>query len=272
MQKYLQLENLLELKSAEWSEPFSPLVVSCVTDAETLAEEVRKAWNLGQAPISNVTELLEEKGLKICIHDLPMKVSGMTCLINRGSSDEQLPVVVVNENFPLERRRMTLLHELGHRLIAPHSPLSHKEEEKLATRFGSALLMPAQHVYQEVGLRRHALGYCEIMELKKIYRVSAAAFVYRLKDLGIISESIMTYFFQSTGSTWRTNEPEPIEGLSKSGLVEKQELPKRFERLCYRALSEKLISEAKAAYFLNKSLGKIQVELKGPRDVLPNGG
>jgi Zn-dependent peptidase ImmA (M78 family) len=52
----------------------------------------------------------------------------------------------VNNAFPLERPRLTLGHELAHRLIDTDS-LSDKEEEKGATVFAGVFLMPRDHRY-----------------------------------------------------------------------------------------------------------------------------
>ena len=263
VQRYLQIEILLRLESAVWAAPIKPVKIRSVEDADHVAQMVRDSWALGLSPIANVTELLEEKGLKICIQDLPGNVSGLTCLVDRAGYANPVPVVVVNGTFPLERRRMTLLHELGHRLIVPDSRLSQAEQEKAVTRFAASLMMPAAHVHQEIGTTRKSLSYTEIMVLKRLYRVSAAAFVYRLKDLGIISPDALTYIFQSIGRTWRTKEPHALEDSIKSNKTFRLEMPTRFKRLCHRALSEKLISDARASQFLQQPIEEVYAELKG---------
>lgn len=258
VQRYLQLETILELQSSHWEIPLEPRVLKCPDEAEELAKDVRRLWKLGAEPIANVTELLEEKGLKVYIESLPLNVSGLTCFVNRATQPDPVPVVVVNQHFPLERRRLTLLHELGHRLIDPKSSLSKKEEEKATNRFAAAMLMPEEHVRREVGSQRHSVSHAEVMAFKKIYKVSAAAFIYRLKDLQIIAENMLVYFFQSVGRTWRTVEPQPLEPKGQHF-----ELPVRFERLCYRALAEKLISASAAAYLLARPADEIKAGLEG---------
>ena len=64
---------------------------------------------------------------------------------------------MVNGQFPLERRRLTLLHEVAHRVMDP-ADLTEKDEEKAATRFAEAILMPREYLVCEVGRRRHRLG------------------------------------------------------------------------------------------------------------------
>ncbi|HLT19794.1 MAG TPA: helix-turn-helix transcriptional regulator, partial [Thermomicrobiales bacterium] len=63
LDRYLLVEDLLEIGSHVWDKPEgAPFKVSDLDDAETAAESVRKAWNLGGDAIPNVTELLEEHG------------------------------------------------------------------------------------------------------------------------------------------------------------------------------------------------------------------
>ena len=261
IERYLQVERVLELDSSEWRNPLDiPRRLQRIDDAELLAEDVRTRWGLGGDPIPNVTELLEEQGLKVLITQLPQRVSGFTCLVNRDDEGEALPVIVVNGRFSLERRRLTLLHELAHRVMDP-ADLSEKDEEKAATRVAGALLMPRDHLIREAGRWRNRLGYREIMDLKHLYQVSGAALLVRLRDIGVITSETLTYAFQSVERGWRTEEPEPLEGSDLCGQIER---PQRLERLCYRALAEGLISSAKAAELLRCSVEAVDAGMKGP--------
>jgi len=266
VERYLQIEDILELDGTHWKKPFNQLeVITSIEEAEDIANRVRNRWKLGCDPIPNMTELLEEKGLKVLIVELPARVSGLTCLVKRRGNSSDLPAIVINQKNSLERRRLTLAHELCHRLIDPQLPK--KDEERAANRFAGAFLMPRSHLEKEVGRHRNSLGYRELISLKRIYRVSGAALLVRLRDIGIISSSVLTYMFQSVARTWRSEEPEELEPKNKRGTYEQ---PKRFERLCYRALAEDLISLYKAAELLNCPIDKVEAELKGPKSVDAN--
>jgi Zn-dependent peptidase ImmA (M78 family) len=261
IERYLQIELILELDSAQWHCPLTePRKLRDAGEGEKLAADVRKNWKLGLDPIPNMTELFEEKGLKVLIVTLPARVSGFTCLVERRDG-EPLPVIVVNKESSLERRRLTLGHELAHRLIEPYS-LAYKDEERAATLFAGAFLMPPDHLIREVGKHRNALGYKEIIGLKRLYRVSGAALLMRLRQLEIISESTLTYAFQTIARGWRTQEPEELEPAKIRG---QRERALRFGRLCYRALAEGLISLSKAAELLQVPVSEVQAGLKGPQ-------
>jgi Zn-dependent peptidase ImmA (M78 family)/DNA-binding XRE family transcriptional regulator len=256
VERYLVIEELLELDSAEWHRPFKPRRLDSLDDAEALAADLRDAWGLGLDPIPNLTELLEERGIKVLVIDLPKPVSGLTCLVERGENDPPVPVIVVNQFFPLERRRFTLAHELGHRLIDEQSPVDH---EKASDRFAGAFLIHGDHLRAEVGAHRRQVSSPEILALKRIYRVSAAAMLMRLKQIDVLNESAVIYAFQTFARSWRREEPEPIEDLRS----EKLEQPRRYDRLCYWALSERLISPSKASELLQLPYYELENMLEG---------
>lgn len=261
LQRYLAIEEILELDSDSWRAPrFGSRLLGSEDEGEGLAQDLRKEWQLGIDPIPNMTALLEDRGIKALVIPLPDRVSGLTCLVRRPRHKARVPVIVVNENITLERRRLTLAHELAHRLIDDSSGVDH---EKASNVFAGAFLVPRDHLVREIGTSRKALGYQELIQLKRMYRVSAAAFLVRLKQVGIIDQSTVAYAFQTFARGWRSAEPEPLE---KSGELGKFERPRRFERLCYRALAEGMISLAKATELLQQPPAKIEQGLKGPAE------
>lgn len=261
MQRYLAIEEILELDSGPWRvPPCGNRFVGDESEGEVLADDLREEWELGTNPIPNMTSLLEDRGIKVLVMPLPESVSGLTCLIRRVRRKAKLPVIVVNECVTLERRRLTLAHELAHRLIDESSPADH---EKTANVFAGAFLLPREDVVREIGKNRKGLSYHELVQLKRMYRVSAAALLVRLRQIGVIDESTLSYAFQTFARGWRKIEPEPLEPKGEEG---KHEIPRRFERLCYWALAERLISPGKAGELLQKSLKEIERAMKGPAE------
>lgn len=128
--------------------------------------------------------------------------------------------------------------------------------------FAGAFLIPREHLLAEVGERRNALGYKELIDLKRIYRVSGAALLMRLRQLNVITDSVLTYAFQTVARGWRSHKPEEFEPPPDRG---KRERALRFDRLCYRALAEGLISLSKASEFLQQPIPEIETGLRGPR-------
>lgn len=262
LERYLAIEEILELDSTEWRQPsLDDVIFNCVDDAEVFANQLRVEWELGEDPIPDMTALLEENGIKVLVLDLPESISGMTCFASRRDHPSLLPVVVVNKRKSLERRRFTLAHELAHRVFnSDHFDCS-QDEERAAQRFAGAFLMHADHLRREAGRKREKVGYQEIVFLKRMYRVSAAALVMRLEQIGIIAKATLSTIFQTIGRTWRSVEPAPLEETDKEGTYER---PKRFERLSLWALAEQFISPGKAMELLQYTLEELERAMAGP--------
>ncbi|MEM7530161.1 MAG: XRE family transcriptional regulator [Pseudomonadota bacterium] len=259
--RYLTVEELLELDTAHWTPPIGPARLTTEDAAEAIADQVRDAWDLGDDPIPNLTELLEERGLKVFVMDLPKSVSGLTCWVARPDNGQPMPVIVVNQGHGLERRRFTLAHELAHRVLDATAPIN---IERAANRFAGALLVPATHLRRRVSSAQHPgrrqISYGEIIRLKRFYRVSAAALLMRLTQIEVLSDSAVRYAFQTFASSWRKSEPEPLEENADHLF----EMPRRFERLCYWALAERLIAPTRAAQLLGVPMSTIEAALRGP--------
>lgn len=258
IERYLTIEAVLDIPShVHELQNYTTQSVNNFDACEAIANKLRETWQLGVEPIPSVAKLLEEKGIKVLVLDLPKNFSGMTCDVKRTSGQPPLPVIVVSTGDTVERRRFTLCHELSHRLIFEVKAIDH---EKAMHRFASAFLMPAQSLKDTFGDERHALAYDEIKSAKHFYGVSAAALIVRLRDLGIIRNAYVTYLFQTMGRLWRTNEPDPLEA---NGEMTRGEEPKRFEKLVYRALAEQFIALPKASMLLQKPAHDVEIAIRG---------
>lgn len=244
--RYLTIETILDMPSHSFNPPFEARSLSDDNEIEKLAIDLRSEWDLGIDGIIDLTETLEEKGIKVLVLDLPDKVSGFTCKA-LDNENNLIPIIIINKNHTLEHRRFTLAHELGHIFIKEDDE---KLCEKKANHFAGAFLMPCDNLIREFGKNRKSISQAEIFELKRLYRVSAISTLYRLKQLSIISESAYKKVLFSYGKNWRTVEPCPLQD-------DAIETPKRFERLCYRALSEENISVSKASELLQKPIADI---------------
>ena len=252
VERYLTIEDLVGAASAAWTPPLgAPFPVRSLEEAEAAAARLRTLWNLGLDTIPNLAEFLEERGIKVMVIPLPRSVSGLACKI-RQRTGRSVPVIVVNAADTGERQRLTIAHELGHVVLDVRAGV---DEEKAAFRFGSAFLIPAEVLWAEVGQHRRAIAVGELVELKTLFGVSAQAIAYRCKELGIIGPGVHRGLFESFARLgWRSapyQEPNPMPS----------ENPRRFHRLCYRALAEGVVSEAKAAELLRLSVRQLNAAM-----------
>lgn len=262
LERYLEVEEILHASSLEWEKPReAPYPVREMAEAEIAAMNMRDHWDLGTNPIPALAEFLEERGIKVMSLPFPESVSGLTCWAKRQSG-KRVPVIVMNETDTGERQRFTLSHELGHMVMDVVGKL---DEEKASHRFAGAFLMPAETIRSEIGKNRNSIGMGELFALKQLFGVSVQAIAYRCKDLGIIKQPMFGRLFDFfTEKGWRAPPyPEP--------LPMPKEQPRRFRRLCFRALAENALSEPKGAELLGISVRQLSREMEEPpeREELP---
>ena len=260
LERYLTIEEVLEVPPP--GDSFEDRRYDSVANEEeidTRADEIRNAWDLGNDPVPSLCALLEEKGVKVIEGDLPERISGLAC---RAMRDGRVvaDAVAVSKWTTVERKRLTLAHELAHRIIRSTGNPAIKLEAAM-NRFAGAFLVPRKHLLEEAGANRHRVTYYEIIRLKHTYGVSAAAMLVRLGQVGILRPSAVERAFRSFARSWRKTEPEPIGSDQGFGAFEK---PQRFERLVWRAIGEELISPVRAAALLNEPLDAVEQQLSGP--------
>jgi Zn-dependent peptidase ImmA (M78 family) len=259
LERYLGVEEILNLP-VEWDEPReAPYpVVQSVVEADRGAYILRKHWGLGLEPIPKLVELLENRGIKVLEIDAE-KVDGLTARVRR-TKGPSLPVIVVNSTDWAERKRFTLAHELAHLVLDVAPSL---DCEKAAHRFAGAFLMPAEVMWSEIGKHRTAMSVAELRRLKELFGTSFQAIAYRCKDLGIFEQPLFIELFELFKSAgWRSKPYEEPGAISPE-----HEKPRRLERLCYRALVENAISEAKAAETLGITTRQLNSRLDDAQNV-----
>jgi Zn-dependent peptidase ImmA (M78 family)/DNA-binding XRE family transcriptional regulator len=258
VERYLEIEDILGIKSQEWKQlqgfPFS---INEIADAESAALSLRSHWNLGSDPIPHLAEFLEEKGVKVLSLSLMENLPSLICMVHRREGSD-VPVIILNQDDTGERQRFTLARELSHLLVDVSQTVN---EEKASNRFAGAFLMSADILRSEVGKHRHCISLGELLQLKTIFQVSVGAIAYRCKDLGIIDNTLYKQLFEIFKEHgWchpPYKEPLPVERIQST----------RFKRLCFRALAENAVSEAKAAELLDISVRQLNLEMNSPSEI-----
>lgn len=249
-----QLERFIELEQLLPNGPVVPFKlpgglparIEVPDDIEDIALKLREKWNLGIDPIPVVTDMLEERGIKVIQSDaIPGDFDGLACKV------DGIPVIAVSAQAPGDRQRFTMTHELGHLVLHDRLP-PEIDIEAACNRFAGAFLAPATEVRKELGEKRDWLEPKELAALKQAYGLSMQGWMHRAKDLGILPGHAyieMRKYFSMQG--WTKTEP---------GEQYPKEHPQLFEQLVYRALGQDLISESKAAELLRMPLSQFQKE------------
>ena len=237
LERYLQIEHILSIQAPSLKRIAQ--TINRPEDVEAAAAGLREEWDVGWDPIANLTELLEDHGIKILeVERSDSRFDG--CAFWYG---DQFAAIVVNSRVSTDRKRFSLAHELAHLVLEINPSL---KDEAVANRFAGAFLVPKQAVLMELGTPRHHISLPELCHLKQKYGMSMQAWIYRARDLGVLSrERAEQLFRQFSLNGWRKHEPGPALP---------PEAPRRMEMLVRRAYSEGIISDKRASELMGISL------------------
>jgi Zn-dependent peptidase ImmA (M78 family) len=222
-----------------------PVHITDLAEIEHAVEQIRKAWDLSYDPIPDLIDVLETHGIRVFMIDanIDPKFVGLAASVN------QIPIIVVGSNWPGDRQRFTLAHELGHLMLSGR--LADDIDEEIAcNRFAGAFLIPRRSVEQELGAHRSYIEPKELALLKEEFGLSMAGILYRARDLGIVSpawRAEQAKLFRTKG--WHLAEPGKIYPTEKAYV---------FEQMVFHALAEGYIGESKAAELMKISLTSFQ--------------
>ena len=179
------------------------------SNVEKAAADCRKAWGLGNLPITKLGELFESKGIRLCSAEFgDDRCDAYSCII-----DGRPFTFLGTEKQDRARARFDIAHELGHLLLHQHLSddeiaKNSSEIEKQANLFASAFLMPAETFTKDV-LDTSLLGF---KRLKPKWGVSMQAMIYRARTLELISEETFERHFRNMSARgWRKAKAEPLD-------------------------------------------------------------
>ena len=218
------LEDLLgidraALRAPAYADPVLHSKWQGVEQGTRAAAAERRRLNLGELPLGDIEELLQSQGIRTVLRDLPQDVSGFTLMEPNLSH-----LVVANQCHHPLRARFSWVHEYAHILFdRNHKATVSRESDRSdfsevrANAFAAAFLMP------ELGVREfltgigkgqpsrdkwaifdeeevvsaearaepgsQALQLYDVVLMAHHFGVSRLAALYRLKNLGVISQA-----------------------------------------------------------------------------------
>lgn len=191
-----------KIKLKEANIPFLDLLK--YESEEKVAKQLRKHWEIPKGPVENLTELLEKNGVIVISFDFGTeRIDSRTI-----HTKEKQPIIVVNKNHLADRQRFSLAYELGHLVMHTGVLPSHKRDiSHEANMFAAGFLLPESEIKKDLekGITIPLLG-----ELKRKWKVSMIALLYRAFDLGLVTENQKQYFLAQF-NTMKIRRREPPE-------------------------------------------------------------
>lgn len=163
------------------------------------ARAVRRHWRMPLGTVPSVTRALEDAGVIILETPLAERLDAIS-VWGPGES----PVVLLNETFPVDRKRQTLAHELGHLVL--HTADETEDPEREADEFAREFLMPSSEILPEL---KH-LQLRALPDMKRRWKCSMRNIVYHARELGMITRDQARYMFVRLNQQYGAKK-EPIE-------------------------------------------------------------
>lgn len=194
-------------------------------DIENVADEIRKYWGLGKGPINNLLYHAEVNGIIVTSLELDSdRVDAFSQLVYSKGQKHYIIALGKNKGSAF-RRQFDIAHELGHILLhewssdieeLPKDEFRQREDE--ANEFASMLLLPKDEFLMDLHNPTDLGSY---IDLKRKWKVSAAAMIRRAYHLGAMSANQYQYLMKVMSSKgWRTKEPyDDVYSLSKPALL-----------------------------------------------------
>lgn len=275
---YQLLEDLVQAEPLPLPPDYSAFGFSTAEDAERLAEMERSRLGLGDAPIKDLADLLDERaGVRTFM--LPVdngRWSGLAVRDQRGR-----PCVAVNSKEESYRRNYDLAHEYGHVLVhlgRDNRPDAHVDgdqeragrstaDERFVDTFASSFLMPRRAVLDQLErtLRMNGGQFTDedLVRMALYFGVSGQAASLRLVSLRRLSRQMHEQYWQQA-STFKALAEMLGYTVEDPGSFWHRPvvLPKRFRYLALKAYEREIISVAKLAEFLREDVFELRARLE----------
>ena len=165
---------------------------------DEIAYKIRQFLNLELGSVSRIVHVLERHGVIVYFIKLEEGVSekldGLTINTPKG-----YPLIIINDNFPNDRKRFTLAHELGHLVmhtrIVESEVISDDDKESQANQFAAEFLMPRVRCVSEF----YDLKMRDLPLMKRRWLVSKHAIIHRAQELQCITPQTAQYYYITLG-------------------------------------------------------------------------
>ena len=244
LEKYIEVESMTG-ESKIFTMNYFDTPVKDDKDVLSIAARFRQDLNLGDSPITTPIEVLETAGVKIRGVEACKRFDGNSFTCNN------LFVVVLNKGFTPERKRLSLFHEVGHKIMRFQDGA---DEERLCNIFANEVLLPVEVFIQKIGKIRKDISLIELKDIQCQFGISVEAMMIKARQAGIISQNRYVSFYK-----YKNSSKQFKENVEKS--VFQDEHCKRFVRLVFKLLANEVITESKCASLLGCSVQKVRENL-----------
>ncbi len=179
-------------------------VVNEKNTPQKIAIALRKKWNITEPVINNLSKTIEQQGIIINTFNFnTQRVDSRSIL-----TEDNYPILFLNSTLLGDRQRFSLAYELGHLIMHTFTPVQHDIDIcHQANLFAAEFLMPTKEIEKDF---KQTITLSLLGELKRKWKVSMIALLYRADDLGFLTPNQKRYLVQQFNQQ-KIRRREPVE-------------------------------------------------------------
>lgn len=209
----LHVETLV--KAMKMEAPKIPILdIEKYDTPQEVARQLRRIWKVPKGTIENMTELLESNGIIIIQSDFNTERVDSKTILTEG----KYPIIVINKLMQTDRLRFSLAFELAHLVMHVFTSPSFKRDlDHEANEFAAEFLLPEKEVIKDL---QGDISIALLADLKRKWKVSMQALLYRADDLGLLTYNQKRYLLgQFNTLQIRRREPPELDILKEKNLL-----------------------------------------------------
>ena len=194
---------------------------------EEAAIMIRQRWGIPKGRIENLIKILESKGIIVVLFDFRTeRMDGLSMY-----SEQNDPIIFINNKIPGDRQRLTIAHELGHLVLHFGKIIGIvRNVEVEAMRFAAELLVPRKEFINSA----EGFDLQSLANQKRYWLVSMGSLLYRGKELNLITDNQYRYVWQQMAMLgYKKNEPAEIAVMKEKPTLLKEVIELHMNELQY---------------------------------------
>jgi Zn-dependent peptidase ImmA (M78 family) len=191
-----------------------------VTESQSpskIAQKLRQKWDIKEPVIENITRLGELHQIPVLSFDFGTdRIDSRTML-----TEDQYPIIFINKRLQGDKLRFSIAYELGQLIMHTYFSIgADRDISHEANAFAAELLMPSKEIKKDF---EQGISIPVLAQLKKKWKVSMIALLYRADDLGFLSPNQKRYLLQQFNTLHiRRREPQELDiPIEKPQLMKK---------------------------------------------------
>ena len=185
-----------KLPRIEITETFTP------ADA---AKRLRQLWHLPEAPIDNLTDVVEKHGIPV--YTFPFSTERLDSHVIY--TEDNRPIIFINATHTADRQRFSLAYQLAHVVLKFLSGRDEDENSHEANRFAAEFLMSEKGIREDLKDVEH-VTFSLLGDLKSRWKTSMISLLYRTVQHGFTTENQKRYLINQLNEQ-KLRRLEPID-------------------------------------------------------------